>query len=113
MENNQFCDTCGKPRSEMKDLPQGRYKDGRSYIQCKECYKAEIEKQISDFAESETSTEYEDSAICPYCGHSHEGNGESECFYQDGEVEFTCDHCNKDFKLTTNVSYSYSTYKIK
>ena len=54
----------------------------------------------------------EDFIICPYCGEKHEDNFEDKCFQNEGEHEFECYECKKEFKVETEISVSYSTYKI-
>ena len=66
------CMNCGIDRTEMKEIPWGRYIKGVSYIQCKPCRKKELDNQKKEFQETEINTEYENEAICPYCGNSHQ-----------------------------------------
>ena len=65
-------------------------------------------KYITDFEEF-----YHDKgAICPYCGYLNERDGTEEEFYVDGEYTYQCEHCNKEFILTTSISYNYYTSKL-
>jgi hypothetical protein len=109
------CLTCGIDRSEMSEIPWGRFfkdQEGNrvSGIQCKPCRAKEIQNEIDEFQKSDCDTEYEDAPICPECGYKHEPDGE-RIFYEDGDHEFTCHRCDYEFLLTTNISFTYSTYK--
>jgi len=46
---------------------------------------------------------------CPYCGHSQEICHDDGYGYEDGEqFEQECVGCNKEFKFTTSICFSYS-----
>ena len=53
-----------------------------------------------------------DGAVCPYCGFLHVPDCESDEFYRDGDYEWTCENCDKVFKMETYISYNYTTSKI-
>jgi transposase-like protein len=82
-------------------------KEGSNY-----CYKHEIiveqrrKEQITEGLE-EGKFEYEDEILCPYCGEVYEDDEYQ--FYEEGEHEVECYHCEKTFNLNTHVTYSYST----
>ena len=47
---------------------------------------------------------------CPHCGNDYDPNETGVWgIYEEGEHEVTCDHCDGDFMVSTNVSYSFST----
>jgi transposase-like protein len=48
----------------------------------------------------------EDEIYCPYCGYEHEADGSDN---EEGEHDYECSHCEKDFVLETSVCISYST----
>ena len=54
--------------------------------------------------------------ICPYCGCALPTDLGYEDFpeiYEEGDHKLTCPECDKDFRLTTRVSYSWETERIK
>lgn len=94
------CETCGK----------------ESYMfswesECFSCRKKrnarEIRQQIEDGEIIEVDCEEE--VFCPYCGLDHDVDFENDELYVEGECEFTCAECEKDFLVDVHVSYSYST----
>ena len=109
METENKCMDCRIDRKDMLDIPWSR---GNNRIQCNPCKEKEVENKIKLFQESETDTEFEDEIICPNCGNKHEQDGESEVFYNGGEHDFECGYCNEIFKVNTDISFIYSTYKI-
>lgn len=111
-ESMTKCMTCGIPREQMEEIPWGIWIEDELFSQCKPCRQNEIDEQIKAFQESETDTEFEDLVICPHCGSRHEHDGEDSCFYNEGEHEFYCCDCHNKFKVCTEISYTYSTYKI-
>jgi len=47
---------------------------------------------------------------CPHCGASHDiSQSGTYRLYEEGEHELTCGDCDRDFKVQTRVSYSFST----
>lgn len=45
---------------------------------------------------------------CPYCGTEQEINHDDGYGYDEGtEHEQSCPTCNRDFKFTTSISFSY------
>ena len=107
------CKNCGAHRSQLSETPYStKISNGVWGIICKPCSKKEIDDKIEKFAESEESTDYEDDIVCPHCGTRHDSDGESQAFYADGEHDFTCGYCSNEFKVSTDVSYSYSSSKI-
>ena len=69
-------------------------------------YNNKISQQIKD-GEID-SVDCEDEIFCPYCGEINEVNDNYE-IYEDGEHDFTCCDCEKEFTVTTNISYSFDT----
>ena len=54
----------------------------------------------------------EDQPRCPHCGHVDECEGDlwSDGFSHDDDVtESECGNCERAYKITLHVSYSYST----
>ena len=98
------CTTCNK---EM-NVFYGTYENQKHT--CQDCRKAQLAKDLQN--NEVTETECEDSIICPYCGFEHEnicGYGEHKAFSVDGDHDFMCWECNKEFIVFTNLSISYST----
>jgi hypothetical protein len=94
------CERCGKTFN--------------SYLYETMCYKCQKEKNLEDVKKSivsgeKTSTYGEDDVICPWCGESIEADCESSEFYEDGDHVLQCPYCDKEFTLSTSVSYTYST----
>ena len=86
----------------------------KSYFYETMCYKCQTEKNLEDIKESilsgeATSTNCESDVICPWCGEVIEGDCETSEFYEDGTHVFSCPECDKEFTLSTSVSYAYST----
>lgn len=77
----------------------------------KENHTREIRRQIEDG--EITEVDCEDEIYCPYCGLGHEADCEDDRFYVEGEYEFICHECEKEFLVDTQVSYSYSTSRKK
>ena len=50
-------------------------------------------------------TEYENTIICPCCGH----DDSDDRYYGEGCYKCTCASCGKDYSLTVHVSIRYST----
>lgn len=78
------------------------------------CYTCERKKYINDLKQDILSNERyetscEDEIICPWCGEVQEYDGENYETYEEGEHIIECQCCDRKFKLTTNVSYSYDT----
>lgn len=82
---------------------------------CRSCRDAMWDEKIkADIQSGEvTETSCEDKIYCPWCGEVYEGDDDYELMYQDGDHEVTCYHCEKSFKVTTNVSVSYDTERIE
>ena len=94
------CERCGKTFN--------------SYFYETMCYRCQTEKNIDDvkariLSGEETSTDCERDVICPWCGEVIEEDCETDVFYEDGEHVFDCPYCDKEFALSTSVSYTYST----
>jgi hypothetical protein len=58
----------------------------------------------------ENKHENTDTIICPYCDYEFEGY---DCIYDEGEDTIECESCGKEFNVTTEVSYSWSTSKLE
>lgn len=52
-------------------------------------------------------------ALCPYCEHLNERDGTQEEFFVDDEYIYQCEHCGREFRLITQVIYSYYTSKLE
>ncbi len=52
-------------------------------------------------------------ALCPYCEHLNERDNADYIFFVDGECIYQCEHCGKEFRLITQVTYNYSTSKLE
>lgn len=94
------CERCGKTFN--------------SYFYETMCYKCRVEKNREDVRESllsgeATRTDCESDVICPWCGEVIEEDCEMNEFYEDGTHVFDCPYCEKEFTLSTSVSYTYST----
>jgi hypothetical protein len=50
----------------------------------------------------------DDDLLCPYCGHGQADLFEVSGAYDEGDHETTCEACEKDFRFSTTVTYSYS-----
>lgn len=93
------CKTCGRP---IKDWQRGDL--------CYSCKIQEYNKITSENLRSSemTSTTCEDEIFCPWCGEIYNIDDEYE-LYGEGEHDLTCHHCDKEFSVETNVTYSFST----
>jgi len=96
----EICERCGKVF--------------KSYMYETMCYKCQTEKNLEDIkagilSGEETSTDCENDVICPWCGEVIEDDCETSAFYEDGTHVLQCPECDKEFALSTSVSYSYST----
>lgn len=101
----RICKTCGKEKRYMMSWE----------TECYSCRKERNRKEIQQQIESGKITEVdcEDEVYCPYCGAVHEAECDDDRFYVEGEYEFTCYECEKEFLVDTQVSYSYSTSRKK
>lgn len=72
----------------------------------KETHRREIIEQIKSGEIIETDCE--DDIFCPHCGYVYEIDDE---YYlrEDGEHRMQCPDCEKDFIVTTSVSYCFGT----
>ena len=52
-------------------------------------------------------------AVCPYCGYINKPDGTEEEFYVEDVYKYKCTHCDKEFKMVTQISYSYYTSKLE
>ena len=100
MAEDKICSRCGKPF--------------RAYMYETMCFRCSKEKNLEDIKSSilsgeADSTDCEYDVICPWCGEVLEADCESSEFYEDGTHVMQCWHCDKEFTLSTSVSYSYST----
>lgn len=46
---------------------------------------------------------------CPHCGEDCDIDDLDYDVYEEGEHEVSCPHCGLDFKVNTDVTYSFST----
>lgn len=56
--------------------------------------------------ESEYDLDYNDSIICPYCGHK---NDITDANYEEDDHEWQCKNCGKEFMYSPNISISWSS----
>ena len=64
--------------------------------------------------EKEIDYSYTEEIVCPYCGYEFADSWGCGTFKRDGdEEEFTCHDCEKEFKVTLNAEYSYSSEKLE
>lgn len=82
---------------------------------CYTCREREWDEKTKEEMQSgeTTETSCEDKIYCPWCGEIYEPYDEYELEYVDGVYEVTCNHCEKPFKVTTNVSVTYDTERIE
>jgi len=57
---------------------------------------------------NENEHTYTDEIVCPHCGYQFNDSWE---LADDGEQEVTCEKCEEDFLLYTNIEITYSTTK--
>lgn len=102
------CERCGKQKNMMS----------WEHL-CYSCMKEkELERIQSEIEEGhDPDTWSSDYVICPYCGSAidarHLGPCDFEEAYFEGDHECVCGECGKTYRLTTSVSYSWETEKIK
>ena len=59
-------------------------------------------------------TAWTDNPVCPHCGDEEEDWSEYDGLRGDGsEIETDCGSCEKPFRITMSVSYSFFTEKPK
>jgi len=90
------CDECGS----KEDLIYGVRK-----VECSVCEKRRVDREISEF---NGDTDYQDLAVCPWCG-----NRNSESWELDDDSSHTCCNCERDYELSIYVEISYSTTKVR
>lgn len=100
MSEMKNCERCGKPF--------------KSYFYETMCPRCSTEKYDEDLRErlvsgEETETDCESDVYCPWCGEKIETDCESREFYEEDTFAYTCPFCDKEFALSTSVSYHYST----
>jgi hypothetical protein len=55
-----------------------------------------------------------DSPLCPHSGVEYSiWDSDSWYVFEEGHHEITCEDCEEDFSVETNVSYAFSTNKQK
>lgn len=102
--NEYKCKKCGRS---ITDYEQ-HYKNGL----CFWCYEL---GQRANQAESlqnneETETYAEDCVICPWCGYRIEEDG--DCYFiNEGEGEYECPECGKEFCFSTEQTVTYNTWR--
>ena len=87
------CDTCGSTEKLVC------YVDG---LWCPSCREDLINKRIAEF---KGDTEFQDGAICPWCGYIQMDSWE----LSEGDVE--CPECERQYELSVERSVTYSTTK--
>lgn len=58
----------------------------------------------------ESDHKWENKAICPHCGYIHQDSWEMNDG-EEGEFNFNCEHCDKEFGVERHVCIEYSTSK--
>lgn len=58
-------------------------------------------------------TEYQNDAVCPYCGYRHQDTWEFFCDDENLQREVDCQSCGKTFLLVRHVSVEYTTCVLK
>lgn len=78
---------------------------------CSYCKRQEYDMKIkADILGGETEVSNEDKVYCPWCGEAlNYDDAESEVLYEEGEHEMTCPYCDKEFRVSTEIRYQYST----
>jgi len=109
-EEHDVCNVCKIKRKDLKDSPWGQ----REGWVCKPCMNKKIQAQVDAFQakmkEEGREELYSDNGIiCPNCGHENEQDNEDNVFYEDGEHDYTCGNCEHEFKVITDVIFSYTT----
>ncbi|MBO9428189.1 hypothetical protein [Sulfitobacter sp. R18_1] len=49
-----------------------------------------------------------DGAECPYCGHVDDADNSDGALYSDDMDEWTCGSCNKPFKVSLYIHYTWT-----
>ena len=82
---------------------------------CYYCKKKQHDEKIKEDIQNGKATETsgEDKVYCPWCGEEYDTTDEPEIAYVDGDHEVECGECGKQFKISTNVSFSYDTERIE
>ena len=94
------CESCGKE----KDMLSWQ----KVCYPCQEeAYKEKIRAGIING--DKTTTENETDVYCPYCGGIYEDDWR---IYEEGWHDFECGFCEKSFETKTEISHSFSTYRI-
>lgn len=71
-------------------------------------------KEFEELDPEETEIWSNDGAVCPYCGYinkPHENDNYE--LYDDMTDEFSCNNCNKRFKVYVNISHDWETKKLE
>lgn len=97
------CKACGKIGSMFS------WED-ECYSCKRKSYRNELKRRIA--SGEVDSTDCESEIFCPYCGQIYEIDDAYE-LYEEGDHEVYCGNCDKNFRVTTNVSYHYDTERMK
>jgi hypothetical protein len=65
--------------------------------------------------QTEFDCDFQNWPVCPYCGDKSPIEGcdaSEEAWQDDSEWQRTCGECDKDYAVTTNVTYAYDTRKL-
>lgn len=95
------CKVCGKEI--------GEYEHSWNNGMCFDCIREEQHKNLSAMLQKnlQTSTDYEDEIVCPYCGYRME---DTESYYiGQGQGEDECPECGKTFDFEVHIEVTYST----
>ena len=55
----------------------------------------------------------DDGAVCPYCGYINEAQESDGALYTQDTETYTCDHCDKQFRVEVDWTFDWTTRKIE
>lgn len=97
------CKICGKEISEYTHL----YENDLCYFCQKEVREREQAEALQNNEETETYCEHD--IVCPWCGCRFK----DDCGYfaREGDGEYDCPECGKEFYFQADVEVTYSTQR--
>lgn len=99
---------CKKCQHEISEY-ENAYNNGMCYDCKKEEYRAERAEALQN--DWETTVEYEDEVVCPYCGYCIED--EDGYYERKGNGQDKCPKCGKMFNFEVYIDITYSTSRLK
>lgn len=100
---NYTCKICGRKIDEYNHT----YENDLCYSCQKEIREREQAEALQNNEETETS--YENDIVCPWCGtHMYDEDG---YFVREGDGEYDCPECGKEFYFQADVEVTYSTQR--